>query len=87
MILFLNSIEDTSSYGNIVKGWDGFINSKTNKSSHTTQKRSRVQMKERIFSRSSVTAPGAHENSLGNPANLAWNLNTIAPFEKSFVNA
>jgi len=48
-------LEDTSSYGNVVKGWDGFLTSRPKP--HSAAKRATIAYKERIFSKSSTTAP------------------------------
>lgn len=50
---------DDTPYGNVVKGFDGFVNAKlVNRSNNPSQgRRQRVPIKDRLFSSSSVTAP------------------------------
>ena len=48
-------ITDTAHYGNVIKGWEGFNNSKP-KMGHTVRK-AKILDKDRIFSESSTTAP------------------------------
>mmetsp|Transcript_3142 Transcript_3142/g.5847 ORF Transcript_3142/g.5847 Transcript_3142/m.5847 type:complete len:126 (+) Transcript_3142:53-430(+) len=48
-------IAETSHYGNVIKGWEGFNSSKP-KQSHTVRK-AKIVDKDRIFSDSSTTAP------------------------------
>ena len=47
-------LEDTAAYGNLVKGWDGYMDSKGTKSS--AFRRHRISEKHRIFSSSSATS-------------------------------
>jgi Histone acetyltransferase subunit NuA4 len=47
-------IDETSQYGNVIKGWDGFLNAKP-KVFQT--RRVKINEKDRIFSSSSTTAP------------------------------
>jgi chromatin modification-related protein EAF6 len=54
-------LEETNHYGNVVRGWDGFLTSRprppssTHASTHS--KRTGITAKERVFSLSSTTAP------------------------------
>ncbi|KND05043.1 uncharacterized protein SPPG_08872 [Spizellomyces punctatus DAOM BR117] len=48
-------LEDTSQYGNIIRGFDGYLNSSS------TKKRQKLVEEDRLFSRSSVTYPKALE--------------------------
>lgn len=52
-------LEETNHYGNVVKGWDGFLTSrpKPHGTSHHATKRVNVALKDRIWSLSSTTAP------------------------------
>lgn len=52
-------LEDTNPYGNVVKGWDGFLTSrpKPHGASHHASKRSHIAARDRIFSNCSTTAP------------------------------
>lgn len=52
-------LEDTNHYGNVVKGWDGFLTSrpKPHGASHHASKRVNVALRDRIWSLSSQTAP------------------------------
>lgn len=55
-------LEETSSVGNVVKGWDQFLGaslpkSNQNLSSASSSKRSRIIAQDRVFSMSSTTAP------------------------------
>lgn len=60
--------EDTASYGNVIKGWEGYLNSKvSSKSSHHHQrdgekKKGRIAPRDRLFSMSSSTAPRLDED-------------------------
>jgi len=47
-------LEDTSIHGNIIKGWDGYLDSKITKPS--TLRRPKVFEKDRVFSASSSTS-------------------------------
>eukprot|EP00455_Lapot_gusevi_P056195 TRINITY_DN9279_c0_g1_i1.p1 TRINITY_DN9279_c0_g1~~TRINITY_DN9279_c0_g1_i1.p1 ORF type:complete len:120 (+),score=9.27 TRINITY_DN9279_c0_g1_i1:153-512(+) len=49
-----NYIEDTHHYGNIIRGWEGYINYKHK---HASIRRPKIAEKDRIFSSSSKTAP------------------------------
>lgn len=44
-------LEDTNQYGNIIRGFDGYLNNQSNK------KRQKLTEEDRLFSRSSVTYP------------------------------
>eukprot|EP00808_Paulinella_micropora_P002716 g46623.t1 len=47
-------IEDTNQYGNVIKGWDGYMNTKPiRKQGHT--RKMKIPLKDRIFSQSSTT--------------------------------
>jgi len=48
-------LEDTNQHGNIVKGWDGYLNSKP-KALTNAQRRVKILDKHRIFTNSSTTA-------------------------------
>lgn len=52
-------LEETNHYGNVVKGWDGFLTSrpKPHGASHHATKRVQVARKDRIWSLSSTSAP------------------------------
>lgn len=54
-------LEETAHYGNVVRGWDGFLTSRPRPhhahASHHASKRSVVATKERAFSLSSASAP------------------------------
>jgi hypothetical protein len=66
-------IRDTSYYGNVIKGWDGYITVRLNKSSHHSinqAKKMKILNKERLFSNSSITAPRIEEDSSGNTSNI-----------------
>ncbi len=54
-------IDETINYGNVIKGWESFLNSKSKHQS--LRKPSKIPEKYRIFSLSSATAPIT--NSLG----------------------
>ena len=49
-------IERTQAYGNVVKGWEGFLNYRIQKPG-LPQRRTRIARADRIFSNSSVSAP------------------------------
>jgi len=50
-----NYIEETNHYGNIIKGWDGYLNVKA-KSLQNVSRRLKISNKNRIFSNSSTTS-------------------------------
>lgn len=53
-------LEESAHYGNVVKGWDGFLTSRPRMVTHSTHhgsKRSNITIKERVFSCSSTSAP------------------------------
>jgi len=54
-------IEDTYTYGNIVKGWEGYVNLKPKQILAPVGRKPKITDKERPFSMSSVTAPDANE--------------------------
>jgi chromatin modification-related protein EAF6 len=54
-------IDESSNYGNVIKGWDGFLTSKPKV--HTGTRRPRIPRKDRIFSNSSLTAPVPEEEA------------------------
>jgi chromatin modification-related protein EAF6 len=49
-----NYIDDTHHYGNVIKGWEGFLNAKP-KQQH--MRKTKIIEKDRIFSGSSATCP------------------------------
>lgn len=67
-------LEDTAScgnshiyyLGNIIKGWDGYLNKPTKPQTALTQKKPRLYACERIFSASSVTSPLNKEDEAHN---------------------
>ena len=53
-------LEESNHYGNVVKGWDGFLTSRPRMVTHSTHhgsKRSNITIRERVFSCSSTSAP------------------------------
>ncbi|XP_010650089.1 uncharacterized protein LOC100259638 isoform X2 [Vitis vinifera] len=58
-----NYLQDSSHFGNVLKGFEGFLSSSKNT---TNLKRSRkFQLEDRLFSLSSVTSPAAEELGVG----------------------
>ncbi|KAL7105496.1 hypothetical protein ACP275_07G049100 [Erythranthe tilingii] len=56
-------LQETNTFGNVLKGFDGFLSSSKNT---TNLKRSRkFQIEDRVFSLSSVTSPAAEELRVG----------------------
>lgn len=60
-------LEETNHYGNVVKGWDGFMTSrpKPHGATHHAAKRVNVALKDRIWSLSSTSAPIEDESMEG----------------------
>jgi len=50
-------LESTGGYGNIVKGWDGYIDSKPKNNMQQAKRERRIKASERIFSITSATSP------------------------------
>ena len=57
--------DDTYQYGNIIKGWEGYLNAKANFKSSIKRK---IPVKDRVFSNSSLTAPN-YDTQGGNTQN------------------
>jgi len=49
-------IEETNHYGNVIRGWEGFVNSKP-KALEAGARKPKISQKDRVFSLSSVSAP------------------------------
>mmetsp|Transcript_54400 Transcript_54400/g.127185 ORF Transcript_54400/g.127185 Transcript_54400/m.127185 type:complete len:141 (-) Transcript_54400:50-472(-) len=62
-------LEDTQAWGNILKGWDGYFQSLAQQRSG--QRTVKVKNSDRIFSRSSVTAPKGDPSLDDEPAPAA----------------
>lgn len=55
-------LEDTTSYGNVIRGWDTYsTNKSTNKPLITPIRKHKVSYKDRLFSHSSTTTPDINE--------------------------
>jgi len=56
-------LEDTTHYGNVLKGWDTYL---TKKESGSMKKKSIIQEDDRLFSKSSYTSFLEHNNNANN---------------------
>eukprot|EP01135_Chromosphaera_perkinsii_P007829 Nk52_evm21s1020 gene=Nk52_evmTU21s1020 len=56
-------LEDTQHYGNVVKGWEGYLQNRTGNSASVQKRSRRAKDSERIFSLSSCTAPKSAEEA------------------------
>lgn len=53
-------LEDTLSFGNVIKGWEGYQNQLRSQQTKNDRKRKKISDTDRLFSRSSVTSQAAN---------------------------
>lgn len=63
ILCMVYGIEETHHYGNVIKGWEGYLNAKPKASA--SNRKPKIGPKDRLFSSSSVTAPESAPNDDG----------------------